>query len=111
MIEESAEPLASDDPACLSFWNVLDQPIAQSLMGPLTVVVFNVLRDRTSEMSLARPEQGELAVFPPESSGRPDGGAFQWYLARSCDDAVVGHCDSAACKAAGSGLSPAPRIC
>jgi hypothetical protein len=38
MIEESAEPLASDDPACLSFWNALDQPIAQTLMGPLAVV-------------------------------------------------------------------------
>ena len=49
MIEESAEPLASDDPAWLSFWNALDQPIAETLMGSLAVVVLHVLRDRAPE--------------------------------------------------------------
>jgi len=30
VIEEPVEMLASDDQACLSFWNALDQPIAQT---------------------------------------------------------------------------------
>ena len=56
MIEESAEPLAWDDPAWLSFWNALDQPIAATLMGSLAVVVLHVLRDRAPQMPLAEDD-------------------------------------------------------
>ena len=60
MIEESAEPFASGDPACLSFWNALDQPIAQSLVRPLVVVVLDVLRDRSPQMALPMPNTVEI---------------------------------------------------
>ncbi len=54
--------LASDDPACLSFWNALDQPIAQTMMGPLAVVVLHVLRDRSPQMPLAEDHQAIQAL-------------------------------------------------
>ena len=50
MIEEPAEPFVSDDPTWLSSWNALDQPIAQSLMRPLVVIVVHVPRDRSPEV-------------------------------------------------------------
>jgi len=35
------------------FWNALDQPIVQSLMCPLGVVVLDVLLDRSTKMPFA----------------------------------------------------------
>ena len=57
MAEESAESLASDDPARLSFCNALDQPIAQSLMRPLVEIVFHIFRDRSPEVARVQPRR------------------------------------------------------
>ncbi len=50
--EDSAKPFASDDPVWLSFWNALDQPIAQTLMGSFAVVVLHVVGDRAPPMTV-----------------------------------------------------------
>ena len=51
MTEDSTKPLLSDNRACSVLWNPVDQPVVQSLVRSLEVIVLHVLRDRPPEVS------------------------------------------------------------